>query len=146
MGNVTMAENNTNKQKGFLSWSTLLLIVAVGFVLMVTLKLGPHYIDNYYISVALKSLAREYPQIDELSNSDIERELSNFATINNIRGQEARSFKIVRKRDKVIVNNIYEVRQPLILNVDVVLSFKSQLSSANPELCCGFYIEDEPEN
>ncbi len=136
---------NLDSQRGFLSWTSLLIIVVVGFVIMAALKLGPHYIDNYYISVALKSLSREYPNLEELSDNEIQSELNNFMTINNIRGQEAKSFKIVRTREKVLVNNVYEVRQPFILNVDVLLSFKSQLSSANPELCCGFYVEDDSE-
>ena len=132
---------NYKRQSGFLSWEWVMLIVVFGFVLMVAGKLGPHYLDNHYIKVALKALAKENPKLEEMTKSQIERELSDFMRINGVRGKEASAFKIHRRSDRVIIDNIYEVREPFFLNIDVVLSFKTQLNSATPEVCCQYRIE-----
>ena len=129
------------KQKGFLSAGTLALIILFAIFLVCLGKLGPHYLDNHYIKSSLRSLARDTPNFAELNNKAILSELESFMTINNVRGEEADSFYIVRKNDEVLVNSVYEIRVPFFLNVEVILTFENQLSSQTPELCCRFLVE-----
>ncbi|TVZ38503.1 uncharacterized protein DUF4845 [Alteromonadaceae bacterium 2753L.S.0a.02] len=126
---------------GALGWLTILAIA--GFVLTCFFKLGPHYLDNLSIVDALKTLGEQNQSIDNMDKTEITKILSNYTMINNVRGQEAQSFKIVRKKGRTLVNSEYEVRVPFMLNIDVVLSFRKQFDSANPDLCCEFLIEDE---
>ncbi|WP_018277679.1 DUF4845 domain-containing protein [Teredinibacter turnerae] len=131
------------RQSGLGSISWLLILAVAGFVLTCAFKLGPHYIDNMSIKDALKSLTEQPRDINTMDKNEISKILSNYMMINNVRGQEANSIKIVRKKDKTLVNSEYEVRVPLMLNIDVVLKFRSQLDSSNPEACCEFLVENE---
>lgn len=134
------------QQEGFLSWTVILVLVTFSFVLMCFFKLGPHYLDNSYIHTAMKSLAKEYPNLHEVPKETIQSELGKFMIMNNVRGQEANSFTFTRKSDRLLINNIYEVRVPFFLNIDVMLTFYSQLDSANPEACCALLDETVLEN
>lgn len=130
-------------QTGVSSFMLLLLLVVGGFSLTCLLKLGPHYLDNMYIDNALKSLVENGQNLNEMSHEKIMAQLERFMTVNNVRGQEGKAFKIIRKNDRTLINNEYEVRVPMFINIDVVLTFRSQLDSTNPEACCEFLVENE---
>jgi len=130
-------------QKGISSFALLLILIVGGFALTCLFKLGPHYLDNTYIDKALKSLVENGEDLHEMSHDKIMAQLNRFMMVNNVRGQEGNAFKIVRKGDRTLVNNEYEVRVHMFVNIDVLLTFRSQLDSANPEKCCEFLIENE---
>jgi len=131
------------RQKGIGSLGWLVILALAGFGLMCLFRLGPAYWDNRYIVTALKSLSKK-PDLTSMTKNEINTDLRNFATINGVRGDEAGSFKIIRKKDRMIVNSVYEKRVHLFFNIDVVMSFKNQLDSSNPEACCKYLINDEP--
>jgi len=126
---------------GSLGWVAILAIG--GFVLTCFFRLGPHYMDNISVRDALRSLAEQNDDVNNLDKEQIFKQLNNYILINNVRGKEAQAFKVVRRKDYTLVNNAYEVRVPMFYNVDVVLTFKSQLDSSKPETCCEYIIENE---
>lgn len=129
-------------QAGLSSLGWLMVLLIAGFVLTCAFRLGPHYLDNMSIKDALKTLGEQNANIDALDKDAIFKQLNNYMMINNVRGQEAQSFKIVRKKGRTLVNSVYEVRVPMFYNIDVLLTFKSQLDSDNTEACCEFLVED----
>lgn len=130
-------------QVGLSSLGWLLVLLVGGFTLACFFKLGPHYLDHHYIDVSLGSLAEQGKKLDEMDEDIIIKQLNKFMVVNNVRGKEASAFKVVRRSDRTLVNNEYEVRVPMFINIDVVLTFRSQLDSSNPEICCEFLIENE---
>ncbi|WP_185231427.1 DUF4845 domain-containing protein [Teredinibacter franksiae] len=130
-------------QAGLGSITWLVILMVAGFFLLCFFRLGPHYLDNISIDAALKSLAEQEENLGSMDKRDIYRKLDNFMMVNNVRGPEAESFKVIRKKDRVLVNNEYEKRIHMFLNIDVLLTFKSQLDTSNPELCCEYLIEPE---
>ncbi|WP_188151746.1 DUF4845 domain-containing protein [Teredinibacter waterburyi] len=135
--------NRLSAQRGFSTFGWLVVLVIVGFFLTCFFKLGPHYLDNRYVVSALQSFADQ--DINAMDRSEIKSQLQKFIQINGIRGTSEKSFKVVRLKDRTLINSVYEERVHMFANVDVVLSFKQQLDSSNSEKCCKFLIETKPE-
>lgn len=123
-------------QKGLSSLAWLTVLAVGGFVLMCTFRLVPVYMDDRYIQEALRSLGSSASDFDEMSNSDIRKQLNNFFMVNNIRSQSASGIKIQRKRDDILVSMEYEVRVPILYNVSAVMSFNNVWDSRRPHECC----------
>ncbi|MGL6161297.1 DUF4845 domain-containing protein [Microbulbifer sp.] len=127
--------SSLRNQRGMSYWGWLLVVVVFGFILTCVSKMGPAYIDAYYVDEGLRKLA-ENAELRDMSRGDIKKELDRFFRINNVRGKPTKAVKIVRGADSMLVSVDYELRQPLIYNVDVVMKFDKQLNTAKPELCC----------
>lgn len=129
-------------QRGLSTSSWLLVAALVGFFLTLLFKMGPAYLDNMGLSSAMKSMARGNADLHRMDKGKIYGQLSNYFTINNVRSVNAKDMQIVRKRDYTLVNHEYEVRVPIFLNIDVVMSFRNQIDSRNVEACCEYLVED----
>ena len=130
-----------HKQQGLSSLGWLVVIAVFGFCLTSLFKLGPHYLEHYYVQTALKTLAKQYPDFQSQKNAEIKNVLTRFMDMNNVRDPQAREFDIVKLDGRKLVNSNYEIRVPFMGNVDVVLNFKSQLNSEHPEQCCKYTID-----
>lgn len=124
-------------QKGISSGLLLFVLAMCGFLLTCFFKLGPSYLDNSYITDALKSLAENHQDdLKTLSKSAIRSELGKYYSINNVRGDAAKALEVDRQKEKTLISVSYEVRVPLIFNIDAVMKFDNVLDSSNPEACC----------
>ncbi|WP_045860499.1 DUF4845 domain-containing protein [Teredinibacter purpureus] len=135
--------NKPNCQFGFISTNTMFMILFFGGLFFCVFRIGPHYLDNWAVQGALKSLSEQESNLGAMDKRDIYRKIENFMMINNVRGEEGTAFKVVRKNDRVLINNVYEKRVPMFANIEVLLIFKSQLDTSQPELCCEYLIEAE---
>lgn len=131
------------KQLGLGSVGWLFVLTVGGFALLCLFRLGPVYMDDRAIQGSFKNLAERNPDLTSLRKSEIRSQLSKYNTINGIRSPGSREIDITRKKDKLLINNQYEVRVPLFYNIDVVLSFENQLDSENPDKCCDFLIREK---
>ncbi|SDJ56364.1 DUF4845 domain-containing protein [Microbulbifer yueqingensis] len=127
--------SSLHRQRGMSYWSLILIIAGAGFILTCVSKMGPGYIDAYYVDQGLKKLA-EQDNLRDMTRGQIKQELNKYFLINNVRGQPTESVQIIRGADSILISVDYEVRQPLIHNVDVVMRFNKQLNTAKAELCC----------
>ena len=136
------------RQQGLSALGWLLVIMVAGFALLCAFRVAPPYFDNIYVKDALKSLIElENPStgFDNVTNEAIKKHLGNYFLINNVRGEATRAIEIERTRRKFLVNINYEVRVPLIYNIDVVMTFANQFDSAQPEACCKPITESASE-
>lgn len=134
---------NRSKQKGINTLLLLFILVMSGFLLLCFFKLGPAYLDNRYVVEALKTLAQNHPDdLQLLTRSQISSELSKFYMLNNVRGEITNTLDIDRQKEKTLISVSYEVRTPLIANVDAVIKFNNVLDSSQPDECCS---ASEPE-
>lgn len=113
-------------QRGFSYVGLLTLIAILGVVLKVVAAVGPAYYDNYTIDKIIISLFR-----DGRANSvaDFKRGLSDRFQINNIRDKSPDDFEYEFEDKMLTVNVDYEVRQPFMGNVDVIMTFKKTYGS-----------------
>lgn len=125
------------KQAGMNLGLLLFILVMCGFLLTCFFKLGPAYLDNAYIVDALKKLAENHPDdLSELSRSTIKSELDKYYIVNNVRGEASKALEVERFKEKILISVSYEVRTPLLANIDVVTKFNNVLDSSQPEECC----------
>ncbi|WNZ55059.1 DUF4845 domain-containing protein [Microbulbifer sp. MKSA007] len=130
------------QQRGMSYWGWLLIIAMLGFALTCVSKMAPAYVDARYVNEGLKTLGQN-PNLEDMTTGQIKKELSRFFLVNNVRGEPTKSVQVVRGAKGSVVSINYELRQPLIYNVDVVMKFNKQLDTAKPELCCDALIDLE---
>ncbi|WP_370981500.1 DUF4845 domain-containing protein [Agaribacterium sp. ZY112] len=130
-------------QRGMSTSGLILVVALVGFFLTLVFKMGPAYLDNMGVRSAMNSMLSNNPNIHEMSKDKIRAQLASFFSINGVRDHSPKDMEIVRSKDKTLVNHIYETRVPIFLNIDVVMSFKNQIDSSNPQACCEYLIDEE---
>ncbi|WP_413662744.1 DUF4845 domain-containing protein [Microbulbifer sp. ANSA003] len=130
------------QQRGMSYWGWLLIIAMLGFALTCVSKMAPAYVDARYVNEGLKTLGQN-PNLEDMTTGQIKKELNRFFLVNNVRGEPTKSVQVVRGAKGSVVSINYELRQPLIYNVDVVMKFNKQLDTAKPELCCDALIDLE---
>lgn len=114
----------------------LLVLLLAGFVVMCLFRMVPAYVDNRYIQQGLLSLANEGQRIDEMSADEIRRHIGRFLQMNNVRSQSEKSVSVERRQDRTLVSMNYEVRVPVIYNIDAVMTFNNEWDSSRPHECC----------
>ncbi len=114
--------NNMKAQRGLTLTSFLVVLIVVGFFLYVGMKLFPMYQENYAVRSAMKSLARE-PGIGTMQPANIQSLFFKRLYINYSDNVKPANVKFDRKNNGWTLRVNYEVRRPLIGNLDVVGKF-----------------------
>ena len=114
-----------------------------GFFLTLLFKMGPVYMDNMGVRSAMKSMATSSSDIADMSKQEVYTKLDSFFTINGIRDISVKDMEIIRRKDRTLINHVYERRVPIFYNVDVVMAFKNQIDSSNIQECCSYLIDEE---
>lgn len=126
--NSVASRSSVFQQRGLSSLGWLVVLAVVGFFLTTLLKLGPLYLDNYFVAAAVESLKSE--DIHNLDSIGIRRKLDNQFIVNNVRDIDPASISVVREKTRTLVNVDYERRVPFMGNVDVVVKFTNQYDSS----------------
>jgi hypothetical protein len=114
------------RQRG-LTLITWLLIIAIGvFLALIALKLIPIYLEHYSIQHALKTLPQQ-PFVGEQAPAEIRKTLINSLKINSVYDFDPKNIKITKGLRNYTVEVNYEVRKPVMGNVDVVVYFSDSV-------------------
>jgi hypothetical protein len=120
---------------GMLQWLVVLIVVTI--IGKFAFTVVPIYSENMYVQSALKTLDGGAEKLENMSDAEIKKKLTNFYLINNVRSQgPTKNIKIVREADKVVVTIDYETREAYLLNMDIIVSFQNHLDSTRPGQCC----------
>ena len=114
------------KQGGISATGFIIILLIIGFFTMIALKLMPVYFENFKIKSALESLKDE-PGISNKTNIDIGNIIAHRFIIENIDRVKSDQVKIKRDRSKIVIDLDYEVRDNLVANVDLVVTFKDKV-------------------
>lgn len=110
--------------------STFGMIAAVGAlvaVVVLSLRIGPHYIDFRTLRSIMEGLSSL--EVHEMDKRAIHAMLRKRFKINNLRSFTPREvISIDRNKVDTTIVVSYEIREPLLGNVDVVLVFHEQYS------------------
>lgn len=118
-------------QKGLGAIGWLFLILLFGGFLTIGAKLFPHYLDYNTMAGVLESIAK----IDGMASRrapDIRDVIAKRFNLNNIRDFPIdENIEIKRSQNGVEIIMAYEVRVPLVSNIDLVASFDKQVELRN---------------
>ena len=122
-----MGQSIWHRQQGMTLIGWLLILLVGGFFVLLVLKLGPIYMENYSVKTALMALKNEHG-VDEKSTREIRQMLMNRLDINYVDSLPKDAITIARKTGgNKWVDVTYEVREHLFYNVDVILSFSDSV-------------------
>ena len=115
------------RPKGMSMLGLVFVVMIVASAVTLALRLGPHYIDFRTIDSVMQGLPAT--QIHQMSKSEIREMLLKRYKINNIRDLNLREVvAIERKKDQTDIVVDYEIREPLVYNVDALLTFSETYS------------------
>lgn len=114
-------------QSGISSVALLLVMVAGAAILLVAFRIGPLYIDNYFVKASVESLEDE--NVRDMSDRQIRTALDRYFVVNGVRDISTKSVKIERDARDVTVKLDYEKRTNLIGNLDAVVLFQNHYST-----------------
>ena len=104
---------------------SLLVMVSIGLFIVTTfVKIVPVYIENYSVNNALVSIAGEINE-KKIKPKDIKSKLIKRLEFNNVTRITNDQIMISGGKDHSTLSIDYEVRKPIIGNVDFVMKFKN---------------------
>lgn len=112
-------------QEGMTLIGFLISLAVVGLFVFMGMKVVPMYTEYRGVKGALKSIASE-PDIATRSVSEIRTSFDRHADTGYIESVTGKDLKIARKGPGYVVTAEYDVRRPLIYNLDVVGRFKAE--------------------
>ena len=118
-----------NHQKGMSSLTLLVIMLAGAFVLLAVFRVGPLYLDNYFINSSINALQDE--DISRMSDTQIRKALDRYFLINGVRDRSAKEAEIERRKDGIAVKLDYEKRIDFLGNLDVVVTFENHFDTAD---------------
>ncbi len=109
------------KQRGASALSMLIGVSALVACVTLLLKLGPHYIDWQTMKAVFDGLP---PNVNTMSKDEIRESLRKRFRVNSLRDFDLKNIlTIERSKTGTVLIVQYEVREPIVGNVDAVLSF-----------------------
>ncbi len=115
---------NKQHQRGMSMWGYLVVVMVIITIVMMTLRLGPHYVDFAMVNGTLDRFPTE--QAHEMSKTEIRDHFARQFRVEGFRMPLKKILKIERSRKQTVLDFNYEVREHLFYNVDIVLVFSEQ--------------------
>ena len=112
---------NIHKQKGITLIGFILVLALALFISFIGMKIGPIYVDNFAVSQSMEEVASE-PGSARKSPYDIRLKFFTLMNINAIDHVKEGNVKLTRSNG-MQMRVRYEVREPIIANLDVIVSF-----------------------
>lgn len=112
-------------QRGMTLIGFILVLAVVGVFVYMGMKLIPMYSEFYSVKQSLRGLAEE-PGITKQDPARIKDLFFRRLYINYSENVKSQDVKITRKEAGYLMTVQYEVRRPLIANIDVVGRFEAE--------------------
>jgi len=117
-------------QRGVSFFGVLLIVVLVGFFVSIAFKLVPHYIDNKSLEQGILAVERDSMMGDKVQSVvEFYDHMSKTIQVNSIPDLAVQDImQITQSGDQFLVRLKYEKREPLIKNIDLVVTFDKEYS------------------
>ena len=110
-----------SKQQGLTLMGFVMVLMVVGFFAFVAIKLFPVYSEYYSVVTDMKGVASE-PGVAQMTPAEVRDKLFRRFYISYVTSVKPENIKITRNNGYNLQIK-YEVRQPLIYNLDFVAKF-----------------------
>jgi len=119
-------QGSLRRQRGLTAISWILIIALGAFLGLIALKLIPIYLQAFNISTVVTQLPDE-PFIGDKGPAEIRKSLMARLKINSVYDFNPNNIVIKKGLNTYLVDVSYEVREPVLANVDIVVSFSNQV-------------------
>lgn len=119
-----------NRQSGLTFISILMLLVILGFYVYLGLKLLPIYLEYSKVKSVVTAVQKEN-QTAQQTPEQIRQTLMNRFYINEVRRLTGKEIKIKPVPAGTLVEVEWEVREPVLGNVDMVVYFNEKFEIKN---------------
>lgn len=110
------------RQAGMTGLGWLIVLALIGFFAMLGMKIGPIYLEDFSVKSTLESLKTE-PLITKKSPAEVRDLIKRRFNINYVTVVKMDQIKIKKEGGILKVSVEYEVRKPMVGNLDVVAAF-----------------------
>ena len=115
---------------GLIGW--IFFLVVIGFIGLMTMRLGPVYLNHYKAVQAMHAMSGstlKVSAIDVVSiKKDVWENLERRFSVDDVTNITQDNISVQPEQGDVIVEVQYEVRTYLIANIDAVLSFSDSVT------------------
>lgn len=115
-----------NSQRGMTAIGWLVVLGLIGFFVLLALRMTPSYLESFTIYAAMESLQEE-PGMANNTPQDIRKMLGKRFDINDVKSITAKDVDVRNQGNAFLVSVDYEVRMPVLGNVDVVMTFAKEV-------------------
>lgn len=123
---------NIAKQQGISAMGALFGLVLVGFFASIGFKVLPHYMDNKALVKMINAVDRDSGGVQIRSVGEFYTHLNKNMSVNNIRDLNAADIVEIRSEGPdFYVDMKYEVREPILKNIDLVVKFEQKFRVRN---------------
>lgn len=119
------------RQRGMGLGAVLIVIVLVVFFVHVAIAMVPAYAGYWQVRSIMDRMP-EKPEVIAKGPRSILQNLGTQLSINNVRNVSRSDFKLERAEDGLNLKLSYQVREQLIANVDVIMTFDHQVLLETP--------------
>lgn len=118
-------------QRGITLIGFLIVLAIAGFFFFIAAKLVPIYTE-YYAVVGAMTAVQQTPGSARMSPNEIWNILDKRFYTSYVDSVKRNNVQVVRKGGGNFLTISYEVRKPLVYNLDVVAKFEKSVNLANP--------------
>jgi type II secretory pathway component PulJ len=111
-----------SKQRGITLLSFVLVLIVLAIFAVLIMNLFPVYREAFSVESAMKSVAQQ-PNAQNMSVGELQRMLQKRFDIDYVDNVSAKQLTLVRDRAGNQLQMTYEVRKPLVYNLDFVAMF-----------------------
>ncbi len=116
-------------QRGMTAIGWLIVLGLIGFFVLLALRMTPSYLESFTIYSAMESL-KEEPGMANNTPQDIRKMMGKRIDINDVKSITAKDVDVENLGNAFLVSVDYEVRMPVLGNVDVVMTFAKEVEVA----------------
>ena len=118
------------RQQGLTLISWLIVLSLLVFALIVGIKVVPHYLEHFSVKQVVESLETE-PALYEKRPHEIRKLLEKRFKINYITAVNGKDIEINKDGRVVTVMVDYQVKEHIVGNIDVLISFSERIEINN---------------
>lgn len=107
---------------GMIQWAAIISVVSL--LGLCAFRLVPIYLDHMTIRQVVKNAAQD-PASREMTASEIRNSMQGAFLTNRIETIKLKDIKFITERGMITMDASYEVRVPLIYNIDAVVKFEN---------------------
>lgn len=117
-----------NRQQAGLSLSGFLgVLILFGCLAFIFIKLFPVYSENYSVVASMKGVAED-PDVSGKNAVQIKSMLTKRLQVSYVENVKPEHIRVSRENGGYVLSVSYEVRRPLIHNLDYVARFENEVS------------------